>query len=259
MKASILLAASAWGLVPMVGVGATPGSQELAPLHVESFLTPPGGGTVLVALRGEGVAALLAGDLLVSERPILDQTVGRVKFASGHLKVAKVDGARALATIQTDGSAAAAGVLGKFNKVMAGDAVRPVAMTITATLAITPEVTIDYNTLFVDPNAGAVALEMSGSGREALAAAVESMGSVRSSMVAVEGYTDPTGDSEANQVESYERAMTAKRFLVENLGFDPERVKAFGMGEQEPIDTSNLAGSVERNRRIVIKVISGAQ
>jgi outer membrane protein OmpA-like peptidoglycan-associated protein len=124
-------------------------------------------------------------------------------------------------------------------------------------LAITPEVTIDYNTLFADPNAGSTALEMSVSGREALAAAVESMGSVRTSLVSVEGYTDPSGDSESNQVESYERAMTARRFLVESLGFDPDRVKAFGMGEQEPVDTSNLSGSAERNRRIVIKVIPG--
>ena len=36
---------------------------------------------------------------------------------------------------------------------------------------------------------------------------------------------------------------------------DTERVKAFGMGEQEPVDTTNLPGSVEKNRRIVIKVI----
>ena len=256
MKAFILLAVSIWS-VPAVGIAATAASQELAPLHVESFLTPSGGSAtdILVSLRGEGVASLLTGDLLVSERPVLDQTVGRVRFTTGHLKVAKVDGARALATIQADGAAGSSRVLRHFNKVMAGDMVRAVAVAIKPALAITPEVTIDYNTLFADPNAGSVVLEMSPSGREALAAAVESMGSVRTGMVSVEGYTDPSGDSESNQVESYERAMTARRFLVESLGFDPDRVKAFGMGEQEPVDTSNLSGSVERNRRIVIKVI----
>ena len=255
MKNIFLLAMS----ITITVTGVAPGVALGAGLQVESFLTPPStsiaGETVLVALRGEGVAGLLAGDLLVAERSVLDQSVGRVQFSTGHLKVAKVDGARALATIQTDGSVGAAGVLGKFNKVMAGDQVRPLAMVIKANVAITPEITLDYNTLFADPNAGSVTLEMSGAGRDALAAAAESMGSVRTSMVAVEGYTDPSGDGESNQVESYERALTVKRFLVDTLGFDTERVKAFGMGEQEPVDTTNLPGSVEKNRRIVIKVI----
>ncbi|MEY4630606.1 MAG: OmpA family [Pseudomonadota bacterium] len=240
-------------------------SQDLGALHIESFLTPPrvgaheDGRQVVVAIRGEGVTTLSAGDVLVSGRTVLDQTAGRVEFSTGQLKVTHVDGARAIATIEVDGAEASASVLGRFNKVMSGDAIRPLARNIHPRLAITGEVSLNYNELFVDPNSGSLTLELSAAGREALSGALKSLGAVRASMVAVQGFTDHGGDAEANQVESYERALTVKRFMIETLGFDSERVQAFGLGEREAVDTSHLAGAADKNRRIVIKVLPQVQ
>ena len=229
---------------------------ELQPLHIESFLTPPGKDSdVVVTLRGYGVGALADGDLLIAERGLLDQTAGRVQYETGELKVTSVEGSRALAFVKTDGNPDSAKVLGKYNRVMAGDMLRSKMMAFRPTVAVTPEVTLDYNMLFTDPNAGSTSMELSATGREILAEAVRTLGPVRASLLSVEGYADPSGDAESNQVESFERALTIRRHLVDALNFDPERVKAFGLGEQEPADTSNLPGSVERNRRIVIKII----
>lgn len=242
-------------------------AQDLGSLQIESFLTPPGhpdnGGTetraVLVAIRGDGVTTLSAGDVLISGRKVLDQTAGRVEFATGRLKVTHVDGARAIAMIEADGDESSAVVLGRFNKVMSGDDIRPLARNIQARLAITGEVNLGYHELFTDPNSGSLTLELSAAGREALSWALQSLGAVHASMVSVQGFTDPGGDSEANQVESFERALAVRRFMVDVLGFDGERVQAFGLGEREAVDASHLAGSAERNRRIVIKVLPQVQ
>jgi len=276
MKNSILSGAVMLLAIPVIGFAARPqaGTEELQPLHIESFLTPPGKGgkdtkdtgdardpteardsDVVVSLRGYGVGALVEGDLLVAERPLLDQVAGRVHYETGELKVTKVQGSRALAVVKTDGKSDSARILGKYNKVMAGDVLHPRMMAFAPAVALTPEVTLEYNLLFTDPNAGATSMELSPVGRQILASAVQSLGTVRASLLSVEGYADPSGDAESNQVESYERALTIRRHLVDALNFDPERVKAFGLGEQEPADTSNLPGSVERNRRIVIKIV----
>lgn len=234
------------------------GELELAPMHVESFVTPPGTtatAEAMVSLRGAGVGSLIEGDLLMVERDVIDHSAGRVQFATGKLKVKSVDGARALAKIDTDGIPESAVVLGRYNKIMAGDFVRYAIAGIEPSIVITPQVTMEYNSLFADPNAGSPLIELTQEGRDLIKKEVEKIGSVRASLLAVEGYTDRLGDAAANQVESYERALAVRRYLVEVLGFDGERVRAFGMGEQEMTDTSNLPGSVEHNRRIVVKII----
>lgn len=276
MKNSILSGALIMMTVPVIGFAARPqaGTEELQPLHIESFLTPPGNPVkdqnnvvdpidgiagketqVVVSLRGYGVGALAEGDLLIAERPLMDPVAGRVYYETGELKVSKVQGSRALATVKTDGKSDSARVLGRYNKIMAGDVLHPRMMAFAPSIALTPEVTLEYNLLFTDPNAGATSMELSPAGRSILASAVQSLGPVRASLLSVEGYADPSGDAESNQVESYERALIIRRHLVDALNFDAERVKAFGLGEQEPADTSNLPGSVERNRRIVIKIV----
>lgn len=227
-----------------------------APLVIESFLTPPAaGGPAVVALRGAGVADLADGDVLHSARVVLGQVGNPVKFQTGRLKVNKIENGRALATILSDGTAGSAGVFGRFNKVMAGDSLTPAAFNFRQNLAMTPTISLEFHDLFADPDVLPDTLELTDAGRTKLSAAVAGLHSVRTRMIAVEGYVDPSGDSVTNQVESYERAMTVRRFLVNNLGFDPERITAFGLGEQEPVDQSNLAGSAVHNRRIVIKVI----
>jgi hypothetical protein len=239
-------------------------AQDLQTLHVESFLTPAGStslpsGQAVLAIRGDGISSLSGGDLLVSERTILDQSAGRVSFVTGQLKVTKVDGSRALATVEFDGAETSGPVLGRFNKVMSGDTIRPLLRTIQPKLAITGEISFAYDDIFLDPNAGSLSLELSAAGRGVISTALQSLGEVRASTLTVQGFTDKGGDSEANQVESFERALTVKRFMVDALGFDGDRVHAFGLGERELADVTNLAGSARKNRRIVIKILPAVQ
>ena len=58
-------------------------------------------------------------------------------------------------------------------------------------------------------------------------------------------------------MESYQRALAVRSFLLEELGFDPARVLAVGQGEAGvPSDTSHVPGQGERYRCIVLKVLT---
>ena len=71
----------------------------------------------------------------------------------------------------------------------------------------------------------------------------------------IEGHTDQKGDSEQNQIETYQRALTIRQYLIDELGFDENRVTAIGLGESEPISDVILPGNADRSRRIVLKVV----
>ena len=49
--------------------------------------------------------------------------------------------------------------------------------------------------------------------------------------------------------------MTVRQFLVDELGFDPDRVLAVGYGESEQTDGSMAPGSEIANRRIILKAV----
>lgn len=237
-------------------IGSTGLAGLASDLYIESFLTAPAAGSpVVVAIKGQGIADLTDGDVLHSGRAVLGQDGDSVRFITGRLKVNKIERGRALATILADGMESSAGMLGKFNKVMAGDLLHPVSVSFRQNIAMTPSVSMRFQDLFSDPESLPNTLELSNAGKSKLTDALSGLKGVRTRMVAVEGYVDAAGDSLTNQVESYERAMTVRQFLINDLGFDPDRIMAFGLGEQEPIDSSNLSGSAVQNRRIVVKVI----
>jgi chemotaxis protein MotB len=77
----------------------------------------------------------------------------------------------------------------------------------------------------------------------------------RLSLLMVEGYTDHKGPTAVNQVESYQRAMTVRQFLIDDMGFDPDRVLAIGYGESEQVDGKMAPGFEVANRRIVLKAV----
>lgn len=65
------------------------------------------------------------------------------------------------------------------------------------------------------------------------------------------GYTDNIGTTGANRNLSQKRANRVKDFL-KNLGVKPERIKAYGRGEENFISSNKTAEGRTRNRRVEI-------
>src|SRR5690606_7787304 len=80
-------------------------------------------------------------------------------------------------------------------------------------------------------------------------------GGARLQLLAIEAHTDHVGNAEANQIESYQRALTVRQYLTSVLKFTMEKVEAFGFGESDPLVPDFSPGHEDRNRRIVIKAI----
>jgi outer membrane protein OmpA-like peptidoglycan-associated protein len=65
---------------------------------------------------------------------------------------------------------------------------------------------------------------------------------------AIEGHADPRGSPEANLKLSQGRAEAVVQYLVSAQSVRPERLKAIGKGDREPLDPANPAAP--ENRRI---------
>jgi outer membrane protein OmpA-like peptidoglycan-associated protein len=71
--------------------------------------------------------------------------------------------------------------------------------------------------------------------------------------VAIEGFTDSTGDAAFNQALS-ERRADAVRDALQQRGIDSSRIVARGYGEQFPVATNATAAGRQLNRRVEIIV-----
>lgn len=71
--------------------------------------------------------------------------------------------------------------------------------------------------------------------------------------VKIGGYTDNTGDANANLKLSQERATTVMNELVK-LGIDAKRMTAEGYGIQHPVATNDTPEGREKNRRVSLRV-----
>lgn len=69
----------------------------------------------------------------------------------------------------------------------------------------------------------------------------------------IEGYTDATGDDEANLLLSEERAAAVQSALIERYGIPSDNLEAVGYGEQYLLVQSQ--GSELRNRRVTIRAV----
>jgi outer membrane protein OmpA-like peptidoglycan-associated protein len=92
----------------------------------------------------------------------------------------------------------------------------------------------------------------SGLREEALSSLVEVVDLLQSQpdhKIRIEGHTDSTGDATANLKLSDQRANKVMDSLVE-LGVDPVRVTAMGMGENFPIASNETEEGRSQNRRV---------
>jgi len=67
------------------------------------------------------------------------------------------------------------------------------------------------------------------------------------------GYTDNTGEADANLLLSADRANVARKALME-MGIGPNRVQAEGYGQEHPIATNDTPDGRAQNRRIDVRV-----
>lgn len=69
--------------------------------------------------------------------------------------------------------------------------------------------------------------------------------------VTVEGHTDSRGSDSANMTLSQGRADSVRSFLVQR-GYEPDRMKAMGLGEGRPVADNESAEGRANNRRVEI-------
>lgn len=204
---------------------------------------------LLGAQKNDGVGQ---GMLLVSYRP-LDSL--NLWVETGKLKVVGNRNGYAFAQIFSKGSDLSDKVFPKFSAPMAGDIVVPHSIEIKRKSIVLPTLEMNFFDLFVDPSSSPTTFELSPLGRKVLNEKTTSFSKARVSLILVEGHTSFNGPSEANQIESFERAKTVRSFLIDRLGMSPERLIAIGHGETALKDKSATPGHNKRNRRIVIKAI----
>ncbi|MBN9350908.1 MAG: OmpA family protein [Chitinophagaceae bacterium] len=71
--------------------------------------------------------------------------------------------------------------------------------------------------------------------------------------IAIDGYTDNTGNAGKNQVLSENRANSVKDYLVKN-GVDENRITANGHGINDPVASNATAAGRAKNRRVEMKL-----
>lgn len=174
----------------------------------------------------------------------------------GRLQVVEVQDKVAIARIESEGGAMAQSFFPRFPGIMAGDLAMERRVAIARNQVAAPTVAVTYQELFSDPKRLPASFELSPDGYVKLRELAANFAQMRLSMLMIEGHTDYAGSAEQNQIESYQRAMTVRQFLVDELGFDEKRVVAIGLGEGQPADPSMVAGHTEANRRIVLKAIA---
>jgi len=77
-------------------------------------------------------------------------------------------------------------------------------------------------------------------------------------LVSVEGFTDSRGSDDTNLKLSQDRANAVKDYLV-SQGVKPEKVRAVGRGEANPIASNDTPEGRANNRRVEIVVQTSAQ
>lgn len=174
---------------------------------------------------------------------------------TGLLKVIAVHENESIAEVTQQGTSQSTAIFGGYADVMAGDVAMGQRISIVRAKALAPEVTIKFSQLFDDPKGQPTTFELTPGGREQLRTVALEVASIKAGMLMIEGHTDQKGDSEQNQIETYQRALTIRQYLIDELGFDENRVTAIGLGESEPISDVILPGNADRSRRIVLKVV----
>jgi outer membrane protein OmpA-like peptidoglycan-associated protein len=77
-------------------------------------------------------------------------------------------------------------------------------------------------------------------------------------VIRIVGHTDDVGTEKDNQVLSEGRSKSICKEMI-NRGIDAKRISTTGKGELEPLVPNTSADNRQKNRRVEIEIISGAE
>lgn len=213
--------------------------------------------TGLLALIDGGLdRGMLPGTILTAHRPILSTKGSREFIPVAQLKTVQVRETYTIAEVVTNGSMDSQLHFVDYPELMIGDRAEVETIQIASRTQLLPTLALPYSKLFVDPKSNPNSFELTAEGRQILLGRAQTFVDVRASLLLVEGYTDGRGDRSTNQLESYQRALAIRQTLIDELGIDPDRIVAIGMGEAEDSQHANLPGGDDESRRVIIKVKS---
>jgi general secretion pathway protein A len=78
------------------------------------------------------------------------------------------------------------------------------------------------------------------------------------SQALIEGHTDSIGDPAYNRFISAERAASVRSYLI-GQGIEARRLAASGLGPEKPIESNSTPEGRSKNRRVVIRIVTGKQ
>jgi outer membrane protein OmpA-like peptidoglycan-associated protein len=90
--------------------------------------------------------------------------------------------------------------------------------------------------------------------RQSIDAFIRQVPRVQERQVVVVGHTDRTGSEEANYRLGQQRAAAVARYLLDEHGFDPVRVRVTSAGDTRPVADNATAEGRQQNRRVEILV-----
>jgi hypothetical protein len=225
---------------------------ESGTFRIVKLQTTDNGLTVLI--DGGLNRGMLPGTVLKAQRPYISP-VGVSEFIPvALLKTLEVRETYTLAEVMTNGSLDSQLHFSDYPGLMVGDRAIPETINIAPRTQLLPSLSIAYRNLFVDPKNNPSSFELTSEGRKLLLDRAEAFTQIRAPLLLIEAYTDSHGDRAANQMESYQRALSIRQTLIDELGFDADRIVAIGMGEAESPQDANLPGAEDDARRVIIKV-----
>jgi len=119
------------------------------------------------------------------------------------------------------------------------------------TITVTPPRTFTLDNVFFDSGKAKLRAE---SGKE-LNELADYMNLKKTLVIEIAGHTDNTGDADANQKLSEQRANAVKNYL-KNKGIADERVTAKGYGDTQPVADNGTAAGKQKNRRTEVRIIA---
>jgi outer membrane protein OmpA-like peptidoglycan-associated protein len=69
------------------------------------------------------------------------------------------------------------------------------------------------------------------------------------------GHTDDRGDTAYNLDLSQRRAASARQYLIDQYGVDPDRLEATGFGAEQPLSDEKTQQARMKNRRVVLEMV----
>ncbi|KUJ74400.1 hypothetical protein AVO42_03045 [Thiomicrospira sp. XS5] len=74
-------------------------------------------------------------------------------------------------------------------------------------------------------------------------------------VILLTGYTDSRGSSQSNMKLSWNRAKSAKDYMIQNFNYDNGKIFINGQGESHPVAENNSRQGRQKNRRIEFKIL----